>query len=276
MDDFVVIIVSVTFTSALWGVILKLFGQGYLDKLNRDWKTKQEREIIELKSSLKKEEEISANLLKLYKSSSDEIQKKRISAASELWDIAMEAQKTASHLSFYDILLDSEYKNPKNQVLIKKISKLLMPEMEYYKHLEPLTIKEKKLRLFVSDETWKIFHVYTGFITRLLFDIYTNVRDNKEIPNWKDNENTKKFLNLAFCDDDLEKIYQMPIGAYGVIFSYLEERMIIEMNKLFSGEYVIRDQKELLKRINDEEPNQILTLNDLSDRHAFQLKKRNF
>lgn len=54
MDEIVIIVISIGGTSALWGIFIKLFGQGYLDKLNRDWKTKQEREIIECNLRLRK------------------------------------------------------------------------------------------------------------------------------------------------------------------------------------------------------------------------------
>lgn len=274
--DVIEIIVSIVVTSAIWVAIINLFGQGYFDKLNRDWKTKQERDISELQSSQKKEEDTLKNLLKIYKSSTDEIQKKRISASSDLWDLAMESQKSASYLFFYNVTLDSEYNDPNSQQVIRKIVSSLMPEQDYYKYLEERVIKDRKLRLFVNDETWKVYHVYSGFITRLMFEVYTASRENKPIPNWKSNKYTKEFLKLAFTPEDLEAIYRMEISAYSAVILYLEERMIIEMNKLFSGEYVIRDQNEILKKIKEDTPIKTVTLDDLANKHLFQVLNRMF
>jgi hypothetical protein len=74
MDEIIVIILSIGLTSSIWAIILKFFGKGYLEKINRDWKTKQEKEIVELKSSFQ-----------IFQSSANEIQSRRIAAVEELW-----------------------------------------------------------------------------------------------------------------------------------------------------------------------------------------------
>ena len=276
MDEVIIIIISTTLTSAIWVAIIKLFGQGYLDKLNRDWKTQQERDIVELQSCLKREEESTLNLLKIFKSSTDEIQKKRILAASDLWESAMEMKDTTSSLFYYSTLLDSEISNPKYKDTIKSWLKGLPKNEDFLEKVHSLSIKNEKIRPFVTDETWKVYHVYNGFIIRTMFEVYDALRDNKEIPNWKKNEGTKKFLKLAFTDDDLEFVYRMSLQSYKIVFAYLEQRMIIEMNRVFSGEFNLRDQKELLKKVCDDIPNQTVTIGELLDKHEFQLLKMGF
>jgi uncharacterized protein YfkK (UPF0435 family) len=273
MDDVIVIIVSVTFTSAIWGVLIKLFGQGYLDKLNRDWKTKQERDISELQSSLKREENFSSNLLQIYKSSNDEIQKKRILAASELWDLTMDLKCTSLPLMMVNsTYLDSEIRDPKNKADIEKILKLLPKEEEFYNKLKISSEKGNRLRLFVTDEAWGIYHVYLAFMIRQMFEIYNVLRENKDFPIWKQNEGTKTYLELAFDPEDLESIYQNPDPTMNeVVIAYLEERLKIEINKIFSGEFTLRNQKEVFEKISKE--TQRVTLKDVLQTHEFQVLK---
>ena len=163
MSDIEIIIISVAITSGMWGILIQLLGQGYFEKMNRDWKTKQESEIVNLRSSLKREEDISLNLLKLYKSSTDEIQKRRILCASELWDYCMEMKEITSPLNFYSSLTDSGISNPDNKTdLQDKIKKL--PEYGvFYEQIQLMQKNSTKLRPFVNDESWKIFDVYMGF-----------------------------------------------------------------------------------------------------------------
>jgi hypothetical protein len=241
--------------------------------LDRDWKTKQERDISELQSSLKREENFSSNLLQIYKSSTDEIQKKRILAASELWDLTMDLKYTTSPMMLvYASMLDSEISNPKNKASIQKILELLPKEKDFYDKLKLSNEKGNRLRLFVTDEAWGIYHVYTAFVIRSIFEIYNALRENKDFPIWKQNNGTKNYLKLAFDAEDLDLIYKnSDPSMYDVVIAYLEERLKIEINKIFSGEFNLRTQKEVFEKISRE--TQKITLKDVLETHEFQVIK---
>jgi hypothetical protein len=84
-----------------------------------------------------------------------------------------------------------------------------------------------------------------------LFQTYESIRKGENILNWKDNKETKALLGVAINKEELDHIYNLKIGSYGIILAYLEERLIIEMNKVFTGEFNLRHQKELLEQISE-------------------------
>jgi hypothetical protein len=279
MDEVSLAITSITSSGITLGIIcvgVKFFGQGILEKLNRSWKEKQERELSELRSHLRRDEENFSNLLQIYKSSSDEIQKKRISAISDLWEFAMEMKRSQSPLSFYDIFLDSEIREPKTQEIIKEWVGELPKREEFLYKLSELSDKESRLRPFINDEAWRVYNVYRRFISRVLFQTYESIRKGENILNWKDNKETKALLGVAINKEELDHIYNLKIGSYGIILAYLEERLIIEMNKVFTGEFNLRHQKELLEQISEGLCPGCSSLNDVIDKPEFQFMRVGF
>jgi hypothetical protein len=98
---------------------------------------------------------------------------------------------------------------------------------------------------------------------------------NEEIPNWKEDVDIRFLLKLSFTDKELEIVYKLDFESYNFIFAYLEESLLIEMNRIFSGESNIRDQKELFNKLR-EETNPKLNFSVLVDRYEFQLILKGF
>lgn len=223
-----------------------------------------------MQSSLKKEENFTSNLLNMYKSSTDEIQKKRIFAVEQLWENTMVIKEKTSGLLFYSILTDSEFQDPKQKDFIQKCVDGLPKLEEMNEILINVRKNENHLRLFVNDTTWKIYSVYVLFLARLVFNVHLSTIKKKEIPHWKSDDVVKKQLKLVINEEELEKIYALSHGSYKFIFTYLEELMLIALQKEFSGEFQLRDQKDLFKKINDDITSESITLKDLTNRYEFQ------
>jgi len=258
MDDITVIIISFGATSAVWVTIFELFGKGYLEKLNRDWKTKQENDIVELKSALQ-----------IYKSSTDEIQKKRIAAVDELWNSVLELGNLIEPLSIIEAFSKSESLNSAEKEARQNWIKNLPQYDPYAEIVQRHNYNDRKLRPFLTNEVWKYYHVYRGFIFRTMFDAIIAIQNNQEIPNWKENPNITPLLKLAFTNDEINYLYHSD-QSYNFVRVYLEESLLIEMSKIFSGEANIRDQKELFNKLKEETPAKI-TFDDLIERHQFQV-----
>lgn len=269
------LIFSTAVSTASVLVLLKIFGQGILEKLNRDWKEKQEIEISNLRSKLKVDEETFSNLLNIYKSSTDEIQKKRIAAATELWEITITVKNMESNIFFYGMLKDSEYDDFYKKEIFQKILKNL-PTQEVFDNTYQTVIKrENYLRPFVTDAIWMTYHTYRSFIYRVHWSLYKALQEEKRVPNWKENSDTKKRLSCVIDENELNGIYNLPSGSFDIITSYLEEKLIIEMNKMFSGEFNIRNQKEIFDKIKESSNDMPGKISEVIDKPWFQLLKRN-
>jgi hypothetical protein len=264
MDEVTIIILSVGTSvgavSALWLAILKIFGKGYLDKLNRDWKTKQEKDIVELKSSFQ-----------IYKSSTDIIQEKRIKAIEELWTSVLELKEMVEPLHLYYIATDAKGDSSANEILKQGENKL--PEYPVYaERIQKIMKHDIKYRPFLTNKVWKIYHIYRGFILRILFHAIIAKQKNEKISDWRKDKGINALLKLVFSPGELTIVYDDLHTGWSTkfVFVYLEESLLIEMNKTFSGESIIRDQRELFENLRDETSDEI-SLFDIAQTHNFQL-----
>jgi hypothetical protein len=264
MDDVIVIIISFAATSAVWLGILKLFGKGYLEKLNRDWKTKQEKDIVELKSSFQ-----------IFQSSTDVVQKRRIEAVEELWRSVMELRDLVDPLLSYETYSKSESSTPLQKQALQDWFNEISEFEPFSKEVQKLIKHDLKLRPFLTNGAWKYYHVYRGFIFRIMTEAIVAKQKSEKIPNWKEEADIRSLLKLVFTDEELDIVYKSDFESYNFIFVYLEESLLIEINRILSGESNIRDQKELFNKLRDENSPK-LTLSDLIDRHEFKLLIKGF
>jgi hypothetical protein len=273
MDAIIIIGVSIGATSALWAVIIKISGQGILDKLNRDWKEKQEKEILQLNASIKNEENFTKNLLNIYKSSTDEIQRKRIIAIEQIWENTMDIKDKTSGLQCYKILTDAEFHDPKYTEFIEKCVREITPSNEMIQTSIELRKKERPLRLFVNDKTWKIYNIYTFFLIRSVINIHLAKSMAKKIPHWKDDEIVKKHLQLVLPSNELDQIYALSHGSYNFIQAYFEALLLNALHREITGEFQIRDQKDLFNKISEDISSDTLTLANFTEMYEFERLK---
>lgn len=264
------ILISTGISSSILLALMKIFGQGILEKLNRDWKEKQEQEITELRSKLKKDEDKFSNLLSIYQNNSTEYHNKRVDAGLKLWDLKLEFQNYTQYLLFYGILLDSEIKDVQNKKNFMDKLNELFNQNSYLDNIENLLKKESKLRLLITDEVWLIYNVYRGFIIRALFSVFSSIRENKPILNWKEDDGTKKMLESIISEEDIKTIYSLKIRSFDVVLTYLELRLIDELIKMFLGEFEIKSQKSILERSISEINSQPSSLKDYLNKPEFQ------
>jgi hypothetical protein len=239
--------------------ILKWLSKIIEEKLKLVWQQQNQKEIEIFKAYITNSQDIFKSSLTQFSSGHQCSQEKRLKAIDELWETILAIRSFVGPIvSFYDVLLPKEYmpvleKDP-DAFLVSKIN--LETINEFMKRIESI----EKQRPYLGEYIWGLFFTYRAFMLRMTF-VFQSSKEKGQIIPWYEDKHMLDMLKTSIGKDYVDgRDFSVPTATHYAIAMF-EQKILIEVNKLISGEYAsesnYKEAKRLLELVEKERMNTI-------------------
>ena len=260
MESFYTFIASIGGGAVVAVAVIAWFGNLTRDKINLIWKQEYEKEIELLKSNFNSNLELLRISLTTFSAGHQYSQERRLQAIDLLWQNIISIRDFISPIStFFSVLLPEEYtpvlnKDP-DAFLVSRITDKTTSEL-----LNKLDNIETQ-RPYLGEYIWGLFFTYRSFMLRISF-LFQRGKEKGHIKKWHEDTHVLNMLKTSIGDEDFNKLdFAHPMSILYAI-NMFEQKILIEVNKLVSGEFASEANYKEAKRLLDLVKNEGLKVND--------------
>ena len=243
--EIIISIVSGLFGSAVTFGVIKWTGNLVSKKFIIKWQKNSNQEIEKLKAESNIRNDLLKTTLDSFSSGNTYVQEKKIDSIEELWKSTLYIKEKISPLiTFYGVLLPEEY----NQASIEKGENFKIDKISYSTIIE--MSKEidsiEKLRPFLGEYIWSLYHLYFSFIGRVMF-LFRKQCDENNIKPWYTDDHLKEIAMEISKDTiaiDLEQI-----DGFQFVLNIFQHKLIKEIDDLISGKKALNSNMEEARRL---------------------------
>lgn len=229
---------------AIIGFVFYLIQNRLLDK----WKSKDQKEIEELKGLIERNNSIFTTLLS--KTQPDQVVEKRLKAIETLWGFIIETKNKppATVRLALSILVESEF----TMASLTKFSEgqLEQIQLEELMMKKPLISDYEGLRYLVPPRLWTMIFIYQATVNRTCYLTVNGFQTGKPIF-WLADNGIKTMLATILDEREINYLYKLEIQAYDILLDFLEHKILTETNRILSGETQTEDNLKVIQRIKD-------------------------
>lgn len=200
-------------------------------KIFTSWERKNQFDLEKLKSDLNKTNFQLEEISRIISTNQSIVQSKRIDALESLWQAIIKLRESfTSVIFFFIILAPSEYKDfisdPKKSFVKDINDEFIVKVIQEYKYIE-------NLRPLIGENLWGLFFIYRAFLGQLAF-IIINIKDGKDINNWKNDKDIFKLLKLIIPSEENDSITKNNFDLNDVL-NIIEGKILKEIHEFLSG-----------------------------------------
>lgn len=243
------------------GIISTLFG--FFGGFVKDYylariKGQQNSELEALKADFNRDHAVFIAAIESFSSGQQVSINKRLNAIEIMWDTMQKHRSLVSKaIAFYDTLLPEEYDSEMSRTIINDF---VRNYTDISCEANSLRDVVKKHRPFLGELLWNLFLVYDIFLGRLSILIsvnqpWTRTSDGKILPWFHDQFMIDLLKPVTEIEKSQEKKFVgsqeiYPHMASWVLFT-LEQKILLEADKVISGKDVSDATIQQIKRISD-------------------------
>lgn len=225
-------------------------GKAIVDWLQKRWETKEQhrynkeletlkaeytRATETLKGQMTMNQSIMNTALSHLNGFTQSFNEKREKAIDEMWSVIMELKEIHSGVVFldnttppetYEIALERESFNKTIDDLSHKVGGSVM---------EKARVVEKS-RIYLGENIWWLFYIYSAFIQQTMFTIVWQAKFAEKITGWATDNKSQNILKEVLNENEFKKLDWGSNGAISRAQMSLENKIGLEVSKIFSGE----------------------------------------
>jgi hypothetical protein len=213
------------------------------------YEKENEKELEDYRSLINLKHSVFASALDSYFDGYKITTEHKIESIEKLWNGMLEIREQASDCSvFYNIIHEKEYdsifttSNPKIKTLLDGVTN------SNWQQILRIKSENEVNRVFLGEEIWALFEVYVIVSSRPIF-LLVKGKEKKEIMSIKHDEHLKSFLDIVFTKEENEKFYQKDFEFLKEISMALEQKILLQMSKVISGEKASESNLERSRQI---------------------------
>ncbi|QLC49750.1 hypothetical protein HWN40_05555 [Methanolobus zinderi] len=257
--------IEIIVTSLGGWVIITYIGSKYLaerlaDKMKIKWTSEENQKLEQLRAEIKEENAIFSSFIDSFSFVQQNNYPERVLAIKNIWENVLSVRKMASKSQFfYDVFAEEEY----NKIIKEpKISDFIKNELDiniFSPKIDTIKSETEINRPFLGEGLWVSFELYLTFVGRSSFLLWDGYRKN-DVVCWHKDDSVKSLLKQVFNDEEMKNISSEKFGSFSKGMQIFENRILLEISKMTSGE------SEAIKRFEELESTRELTQKMYVDR----------
>src|SRR5690606_6036682 len=140
-----------------------------------------------------------------------------------------------------------------------------LKESNIFNEYDEIEKNIERIRPFLSEEIWINFLYLKTFNARIVY-VYSIGTADYKTKYWKNDKPLIKLVEDSLSIDEKNTVLNAKIGSVGLYQNIMEQRILMEINKILSGHYT---SEESLNRAL--EINKLLNFNKIRDRKSTRL-----
>jgi hypothetical protein len=226
------------------------------EKLSIRWKETSDINIAKIQSELSKNNATFNSILSLSAANYHQAQERRIKAIEILWQNLLEYKNIIPPEGqfIYNILGENEIENfwireTDNKHFNALRDKLAGLDVNTHINRYLLVLASiKSERAFIGEKIWDAYFVYQQFIGRIA--VLLLIEKKKEgFIHWNKDDLMNEILESYLSKNEIEYLYSSTYNSLKVTSEFLENKLLIEINKVLSGESFSETALERIKRL---------------------------
>lgn len=226
------------------------------DRLNIQWKRNADISLVKIQSELNKNNAAFSSILSLSGTNHNQAQERRIKAIETLWQNLLEYKYIIPPEGnfIYNILGVEEIENfwvrdtdnkPFNALRDKLANLDVNVHLNKY---QPFLGVIKKEHPFIGEKIWDAFYLYQQFIGRIAVLLLIE-RKKEGFIHWHKDKYMKEILEGYLNKEEVAYLYSAKYESLKITSEFLENKLLIEINKIISGESFSETALERIKRL---------------------------
>jgi hypothetical protein len=251
MDSLTNVIIALGGWAIITIAVATWIGRRIAERLNIKWKMDQEKELEQLRANITRDHNMLNAAINSFSAGHHASDERRFCAIETMWKSMLELRSLfGSVIFFYDILLPTEYNDPRTN---KMVSDVINSKDKISNNYHSLRNDVVSYRPFLGEYLWILFSIYFIFISRT-YHLFAKGVENKKIESWRNDKAIIRLLGTVLTEEDLSRNrldsideFRLPDSASWIL-DLMELKILLETSRLISGEAVADISLNQMKR----------------------------